>query len=103
VPLYLVLMLLAPMPLAALPSGFQETVVFGGLSQPVAVRFAIERALAGEEVIIGKAGKPVAKLVKYQCSEELRRPGALKGQIKIADDFDELPEGIDEAFGVKKP
>ena len=63
----------------------------------------IERALAGEEVIIGKAGKPVAKLVKYQCSEELRRPGALKGQIKIADDFDELPEGIDEAFGVKKP
>ena len=40
VPLYLVLMLLAPMPLAALPSGFQETVVFSGLNQPVAVRFA---------------------------------------------------------------
>jgi len=62
----------------------------------------IERALAGEEVIIGKAGKPVAKLVKYQRREEQRRPGALKGQIKIADDFDELPEDIAEAFGMDK-
>jgi len=63
----------------------------------------IEKVLAGEEVIIGKAGKPVAKLVKYQHSEEHRRPGALKGQIKIADDFDELPEDIAEAFGMDKP
>jgi prevent-host-death family protein len=63
----------------------------------------IERVLAGEEVIIGKAGKPVAKLVKYQRREEHRRPGALKGKITIADDFDELPEDIAEAFGIKKP
>lgn len=63
----------------------------------------IEKVLAGEEVIIGKAGKPVAKLVKYQRSEEHRRPGALKGQIKIADDFDKLPEDIAEAFGMDKP
>jgi prevent-host-death family protein len=62
----------------------------------------IERVLAGEEVIIGKAGKPVAKLVKYRRSEEKRQPGALKGQIKIADDFDELPKDIAEAFGMDK-
>ena len=62
----------------------------------------IERALAGEEVIIGKAGKPVVKLVRYQRCEEKRQPGALKGKIKIADDFDELPEDIAEAFGMKK-
>jgi len=61
----------------------------------------IERAMAGEEVIIGKAGKPVVKLVRYQRSEEQRRPGALKGKIKLADDFDELPEDIAEAFGIK--
>ena len=61
----------------------------------------IERALAGEEVIIGKAGKPVVKLIRYQRSEKQRRPGALKGKIKIADDFDELPEDIAEAFGIK--
>ena len=62
----------------------------------------IERALAGEEVIIGKAGKPVVKLVRYQLSEEQRRPGALKGLIKIADDFDKLPDDIAEAFGIKQ-
>jgi len=63
----------------------------------------IEKVLAGEEVIIGKAGKPVAKLVKYQRNEERRQPGALKGQIKIADDFDELPDDTATAFGMKKP
>ena len=63
----------------------------------------IERVLAGEEVIIGKAGKPVAKLIKYQRSEEQRQPGALKGQIKIAEDFDELPEDIGKAFEMQKP
>jgi prevent-host-death family protein len=63
----------------------------------------IEKALSGEEVIIGKAGKPVVKLVPYRRSEESRRPGALKGKIKIADKFDELPEDIAEAFGFNTP
>ena len=62
----------------------------------------IEKALAGEEVIIGKAGKPVVKLVRYQRSEQQRQPVGLKGKIKIAEDFDELPEDIDEVFGMKK-
>lgn len=60
----------------------------------------IEKVLAGEEVIIGKAGKPVARLIKYKESSYNRRPGALKGEIKIADDFDELPEDISIAFGM---
>lgn len=60
----------------------------------------IEKVPAGEEVIICKAGKPVAKLVRYERSEEARRPGALEGKIKIADDFDELPPDIAEGFGI---
>ncbi len=60
----------------------------------------VEKVLAGEEVIIGKAGKPVAKLVRYQRRAEPRRPGALKGKIKIAKDFDDLPADIAEAFGM---
>jgi prevent-host-death family protein len=60
----------------------------------------IEKVVAGQEVIIGKAGKPVAKLVRYERSEKPRRPGALRGKIKIADDFDELPMDIAEAFGM---
>ena len=60
----------------------------------------IERVLAGQEVIIGKAGKPVAKLVRYERSEETRKPGALRGKIKIAEDFDDLPDDIAKAFGI---
>lgn len=60
----------------------------------------IEKVLAGEEVILGKAGKPVAKIVKYELGQHERSPGALKGKIKIADDFDVLPNDIAEAFGV---
>jgi prevent-host-death family protein len=61
----------------------------------------IEKVLAGEEVIIGKAGRPVAKLIRYDRREQPRRPGALKGKIRIADDFDVLPDDIAEAFGAK--
>ena len=60
----------------------------------------IEKVMAGQEVIIGKAGKPVAKLVRYERSEKPRKPGALKGKIKIRDDFDELPKDIAKAFGM---
>jgi prevent-host-death family protein len=62
----------------------------------------IEKVAAGEEVIIGKAGKPVAKLVRYERSMEPRRPGALKGKIRIERDFDELPDDIAQAFGTTK-
>ena len=55
----------------------------------------------GEEIIIGKAGKPVAKLVKYESNLKERKPGALKGKIKITDDFDILPDDMAKAFGIK--
>lgn len=61
----------------------------------------VERVLAGEEIVIGRAGKPVAKLVPFREPHEPRRPGALKGKIRIAEDFDELPEDIGEAFGTR--
>jgi prevent-host-death family protein len=61
----------------------------------------IGKVLAGEEVVIGKAGKPVAKLIRYERRCEGRLPGALKGKIKIAKDFDELPEDIARAFGME--
>ena len=61
----------------------------------------IEAVQAGEEIIIRKAGRPVARLVRYQGAKAPRRPGALKGQIHIADDFDRLPPDIAEAFGTE--
>lgn len=56
----------------------------------------IERVLQGEEIIIGKAGKPVAKLIPFDMGTTPRRLGAgkWKGQIWMADDFDDLPEDI---------
>jgi len=58
----------------------------------------IERAVAGEEVIISKAGKPVVRLVPYAQKKPPRRLGLLKGKIRIARDFDELPEELAAAF-----
>jgi prevent-host-death family protein len=61
----------------------------------------IEQVLAGKEVVIGKAGKPVVKLVPYVPGKGARRPGALKGKIHIREDFDSLPDDIAEAFGMR--
>lgn len=48
----------------------------------------VESAINGEEVIIAKSRKPVAKIVPIYTERPKRRMGALKGKIKIADDFD---------------
>jgi len=49
----------------------------------------IERALAGDEVIIAKAGKPVVCLVPYRAKRPSRRtPGSAAGEFHMADDFD---------------
>jgi prevent-host-death family protein len=60
----------------------------------------IERAMKGEEIIIGKAGKPVAKLVPYHLDTSPRQLGVgnWQGNIWMADDFDELPEDILNLF-----
>ena len=52
----------------------------------------VERAQAGEEVIIAEAGVPVAKLIRYSESDAARQPGFWRGKVRIADDFGELPE-----------
>jgi antitoxin (DNA-binding transcriptional repressor) of toxin-antitoxin stability system len=63
----------------------------------------IDAVSKGEEVLIGKAGVPVAKLVRYTGVSTRRVPGALKGRIVIHDDFDELPPDIAAAFGIDQP
>lgn len=63
----------------------------------------IEEVLKGNEVILAKAGKPVAKLVAYRGIARPRTPGSMKGQIRISPDFDALPDDIAEAFGTQEP
>ncbi len=61
----------------------------------------IEAVSKGEEVLIGKAGVPVARLVRYTGAATKRVPGALKGRITIHGDFDELPSDLAAAFGIE--
>ena len=63
----------------------------------------IEAVQNGNEVIIAKAGKPVARLIAFRGPSRPRTPGSMAGEIWIAPDFDSLPEDIAEAFGVKEP
>ena len=58
----------------------------------------VKAALDGEEVVIAKAGTPLVHLVPYQKRQAPRRPGRLKGQIKIASDFDQSDAEILELF-----
>ena len=58
----------------------------------------LERVSAGEEIVIGKAGKPVARLVPYSTQRDRREPGGWEGQVQMAPDFDELPEDLAAAF-----
>ena len=60
----------------------------------------VTRAVAGEEIILDSNGKPVAKLVplKQEDKQKPRRGGQWKGKVKIAEDFDELPESFMEVF-----
>lgn len=59
-------------------------------------RFAdlIRRAEAGESIVLTRHGKPVARLTGAPRPQDLPLVGALKGRIRIDDDFDALPEGF---------
>ncbi len=59
----------------------------------------VDLAERGEEVVIQRSGRPVARLMAV----ERRRPvaeafGALRGEIELGEDFDELPAGFAEHF-----
>jgi prevent-host-death family protein len=62
----------------------------------------LEQVENGDEIVIARNGRPVARLVPVQRRTEPRVPGALAGKIWIADDFDdpggEWGESIDEMY-----
>jgi prevent-host-death family protein len=62
----------------------------------------VEEAAAGEEIILAKAGKPLARLVPFKKSTVPRQPGAWKGKVKIAADFDASDDKILRLFGIEK-
>jgi len=59
----------------------------------------LKRVALGEEIIIAKAGRPVARLVPFNERPEVRKPGSAKGRVTISEDFDApLPSHVQKAF-----
>ena len=63
----------------------------------------VERAEAGEEIVIARAGRPVARLVGVGKPPAARRPGVWRGRGVMADDFDVLPDELLEALEGRGP
>ena len=58
----------------------------------------LERVEAGEEIVLARNGKAIARLVPVGGT--MRRPGGMKGRIRIRRDFDApLPRALAKAFG----
>ena len=59
----------------------------------------LDLVAGGKEIIITKAGKPVARLVPYRTKGVVRRPGSMRGKIRIKKNFDTpLPKELLGAF-----
>jgi len=62
----------------------------------------VERAEAGEDIVIARNGTPVARLVPVVARGSLGDVrGAWRGEVELAEDFDELPDDIAAAFGAE--
>ena len=62
----------------------------------------LNRVEQGEEVVIGRSGRPVARLVAYRPRQVPRVPGRLAGKVKMADDFADTPEWLIDSFEAKE-
>jgi prevent-host-death family protein len=59
----------------------------------------VDEVYSGEEIIIAKAGKPLAKLVALTATAKKRKLGILKGKLSAPEDFDApLPEEVLTSF-----
>lgn len=62
----------------------------------------VEHARRGDEVIVERSGHPVAKIVRYdEPSGWASLEGVWKGKVTLADDFDELPDDLADAFDAR--
>jgi prevent-host-death family protein len=62
----------------------------------------VERAEAGEDIVIARNGKPAARLIPVRTASPMASVrGVWRGRVRIAEDFDKLPADIADAFGAK--
>ena len=59
----------------------------------------INMVIEGEEVIIARSGKPVARITQLGRKKSLRKAGLLKKELKYSDDIEKpLPDGVIKEF-----
>ncbi len=58
----------------------------------------VERVEAGEEILIARAGRPVARLVPLRSRMAPRQPGVWRGRVRVSPDFDQTDEELLDAF-----
>jgi prevent-host-death family protein len=58
----------------------------------------VERVERGEEVVIARAGRPVARLVPFATRTRPRTPGIWRGQVHLDPEFDRTDDGLIDAF-----
>ena len=58
----------------------------------------IERVESGQEVVIARSGRPVARLVPFRARKNPRVPGIWRGRVRLAPDFDQVDDAITDAF-----
>jgi prevent-host-death family protein len=59
----------------------------------------LDEVQEGEDIVIARGNKPLARLVPYSGGKAARKPGWLKGKIRVADDFDApLPDEVIDSF-----
>ena len=58
----------------------------------------LERVEAGEDIVIARYGKPVARLSRAEGGLQPRQPGALQGKIWVSEHFDDADEELERLF-----
>ncbi len=62
----------------------------------------VERALDGEEIVLTRRGEPAVRLVPERRGGGFASlAGVWKGEVRIAEDFDELPDDVAERLGLR--
>jgi prevent-host-death family protein len=63
----------------------------------------VERALAGEQIVIAKAGRPCVQLTPFKAEQLPRTLGGWEGKVSIADDFDAPSREVEALFEGSRP
>ncbi len=58
----------------------------------------VERVESGDQIVIARAGRPVARLVPYRARSQPRTAGEWRGMVELAADFDQTPDAVLGSF-----